>query len=270
MILKNPDGTQTYFEAVGNKTDKPVLLLHGIGADHTMWYKQVKTYTDAGYYLLIPDLFGHGQSSDLASSDLSVWRHQLNWLLESQGVDKCHLIGVSMGGVIAQSFITEHPTKIEKMVISDSFGELRTFKERLLGQAQLLGFHLYKILGNPLLASSMRTAYKATYAQDARDYFEQVSLRADLNQMILARKAINQIDVLEKLRTVTTPTLVMVGADFGQTFIEINAKIADALPNSELFVLERAMDPSNLVNPNEFDRQVLHFLDGNCLDTPPD
>ena len=261
MILNNPDGTQTYFEAVGDRSGKPILLLHGIGADHTMWHKQVRPYADAGYYLLMPDLFGHGCSSKLEHIDLSTWHKQLNWLLASQAVSSCYLIGVSMGGVIAQSFVTEYQAKVEKMVISDSFGELRTVKERLLGQAQLIGFYLFKVLGNRRLANTMRTAYKAAYAQEARDYFEQVSLQVDLTQMILARKAINQIDVLEKLKSVVTPTLVIVGADFGPAFIDINAKIANALPNAELVILEQAMDPSNLVNPIEFDRRVLQFLD---------
>ena len=81
-----------------------------------------------------------------------------------------------------------------------------------------------------------------------------------VNQMILARKAINHIDVLEKLQAITIPSLIIVGAEFGQWFIEINRKIADSLPNSEFVVLEQSMDPSNLVNPVEFDRQVLRFL----------
>lgn len=261
MILKNPDGTQTYFEAIGDSSGKPILLLHGIAADHTMWHKQVKTYTDAGYYLLIPDLFGHGLSSKLDYFELSSWLHQLCWLLESQEIDRCHLIGVSMGGVIAQSFITQHQAMVEKMVLSDTFGELYTLKEKLIGKSQLIGFYLFKILGNRMLARVMRKTYKASYAQEACNYFENACLKVDLNQMILARKAINKIDLLAKLKTIKTPTLVIVGANFGEAFVEINEKISNALPNSELVILEQSMDPSNLVNPIEFDKRVLQFLD---------
>ena len=106
----------------------------------------------------------------------------------------------------------------------------------------------------------LEVPYKATYATLAQNYFEQISLNVDLNQMILARKAINRIDVLEKLKSITIPALVIVGADFGKSFIEINRKIADSFPNSEFVVLEKSIDPSNLVNPAEFDKQVLKFL----------
>jgi hypothetical protein len=54
----------------------------------------------------------------------------------------------------------------------------------------------------------------------------------------------------------------MVGDQFGEWFIEINRKIAGAMPRSKFVVLENAMDPSNLVNPVDFNREVLKFLRG--------
>lgn len=205
-------------------------------------------------------LFGHGLSSKLSNIDLSDWHNQISWLLENNNVEKCTLIGASMGGVIAQSFLVAHPDMVETIIIADSFGELSTFKEKMLGISAVFGFYLFKILGKNMLAKGMYTTYKATYAYVAQEYFEKVSLNVDLNQMILARKAINQIDVLDQLKSITIPALVIVGAEFGQFFIEINRKIADSLPNSEFIILEQSMDPSNLVNPVEFDKQVLRFL----------
>ena len=262
MILKNPDGTQTYYKAFGdrNSETETLFLLHGIGADHEMWKPQIQKYPSLGYHLLVPDLFGHGLSSKLSHIDLSDWHNQINWLLENNYVKKCTLIGASMGGVIAQSFVIDRPYMVEKMIVTDSFGELSTFKEKILGLSQVLGFNLFKILGKKMLSQGMHSTYNAKYAREAQEYFERVSLNLDLNQMIMARKAINRIYVLEKLKAITIPALIIVGAEFGQWFIEINRKIADSLPNSEFVVLEQSMDPSNLVNPVEFDRQVLRFL----------
>jgi pimeloyl-ACP methyl ester carboxylesterase len=55
------------------------------------------------------------------------------------------------------------------------------------------------------------------------------------------------------------PTLVMVGDQFGDAFIEINRKIADGIKGSKFVVLTESMDPSNLVNPVAFNREVLAF-----------
>ncbi|MBE9068005.1 alpha/beta hydrolase [Leptolyngbya cf. ectocarpi LEGE 11479] len=260
MILQNPDGSETYYLELGDRSAETLVLLHGIGADHEMWQAQRQPYVDAGFHLLILDLFGHGQSSPLPSGQLFHWHNQISWLLAHRAVKTCTLIGVSMGGVIAQSFVVAYPQMVNNLVLADTFGELRTLREKLLGSAQLIGFHLFKRLGQQRLANSISQTYRADYAHLAQAYFSQVCLTANMDQLILARQAINQIDVLECLSEVTIPTLVMVGADLGQFFIEINQKIAQALPNAEFVVLQQSMDPSNLVNPDRFNHQVLTFL----------
>lgn len=259
MILQNPDGSETYYLELGDRSAETLLLLHGIGADHGMWQAQLQPY--AGFHVLVLDLFGHGQSSPLPSGQLFHWHNQINWLLAHRAVKTCTIIGVSMGGVIAQSFVVAYPQMVNNLVLADTFGELRTFREKLLGQSQIIGFHLFKQLGKQRLANSIGYTYRADYAQGAQAYFKQVCLTADMDQLILARQAINQIDILEHLSAVTIPTLVMVGADLGQFFIEINRKIARALPNAEFVILQQSMDPSNLVNPDRFNHQVLTFLD---------
>lgn len=260
VIVQNPDSSTTYYLELGDCSSETLLLLHGIGADHGMWQPQMQAYADAGFHVLIPDLFGHGQSSKLTTLQLSSWHNQINWLLAHLAIETCTIIGVSMGGVIAQSFVVNYPNVVTRLIVADSFGELRTPQEKLLGFSQIIGFNLFKLLGKQLLAKSICQTYRASYARIAQDYFGQVSLKADLQQLILARKAINRIDVLERLQTITVPALIIVGKDLGESFISINQKIANALPNSEFFILEQSMDPSNLVNPSGFDHQVLMFL----------
>ncbi|MEM9005928.1 MAG: alpha/beta hydrolase [Cyanobacteria bacterium P01_F01_bin.86] len=269
MELQNPDGSTTYYITIGGDTDsppasqhkpEPLLLLHGLGADHAMWRSQMQTYPTAGFHLLIPDLFGHGRSSKLRHIALSDWHRQINWLLDHHTVEQCTLMGVSMGGVIAQSFVVEYPHRVKRLIIADSFGELRTCQEKLLGFSQVIGFRLFQLFGKKLLVKAMESTYQTSYARVAQDYFRQVSLKVDLNQLILARRAINHIDVLTKLQDIALPALIMVGEDFGPSFITINQKIATALPQAKFVILERSRDPSNLVNSTAFDAQVLSFL----------
>jgi hypothetical protein len=52
----------------------------------------------------------------------------------------------------------------------------------------------------------------------------------------------------------------MVGDQFGKSFIETNRKIADGIKGAKFVVLKDAMDPSNLVNPEAFNQEVLTFL----------
>ena len=111
-----------------------------------------------------------------------------------------------------------------------------------------------------MLAKGMASAYKAPFAKQAKEYFSQVSLSVEFDQLVLARKAINRINVIGKIDGNQIPTLVLVGNQFGKSFVEINRKIANGISGSKFMILENSMDPSNLVNPEDFNKKVLQFL----------
>jgi 3-oxoadipate enol-lactonase len=261
MIITNSDGIKTFIKKSGNSNNnEAIILLHGIGADHKMWEPQMQLFAENGYYVLVPDLIGHGKASKVKALELCDWENQINELLTYCGLSKCILIGVSMGGVIAQSFAMNNPEKVKKLVLSDTFGELKTFQEKLLGFSQVIGFKIYKVLGGKMLAKGMASAYKAPFAHKAREYFSEVSLNVDFDQLVLARKAINNIDAIGKINGEKVPTLILVGDQFGKSFVEINRKIANGIKGSKFVTLKNSMDPSNLVNPDEFNQEVLQFL----------
>lgn len=259
MILQHKNGYETYYETYGDENNPAIVLLHGIGADHTMWEPQKNFFSFADFFVITPDLLAHGKSSKVKTLSLLDWVVQLEDLLDHLDIHKVTLIGMSMGGVIAQFFAVTSPDRLERLVVSDSFGELKTLVEKFLGFSQVLGFRIFKLLGNQILSKGMASSYKADYAIFAKDYFQKVSLTVDLNQMVLARKAINKINVLEKLKSIKVPALVLVGSEFGKSFVAINKKIAVAL-RAKLVVIPNSMDPSNLVNPVAFNQIVLSFL----------
>ena len=52
-----------------------------------------------------------------------------------------------MGGVIAQSYAMNNRDKVSRLILSDTFGELKTLSEKVLGFSQVAGFKIYKLLG---------------------------------------------------------------------------------------------------------------------------
>lgn len=260
MMFISDTKITTYYEEYGDKIKPSLLLLHGIGADNNMWNAQKELYDKKGFHVIIPDLLAHGKSSKVKTLSLDDWTNQIEELLDYLKVEKVTLIGVSMGGVIAQHFITNKPERVERLIISDSFGELKSLSEKVLGCLQVVGFKLFKILGNKILAKGMVSTYKADYAVLAKDYFSNACMDVDLEQMVIARKAINKINILKKLEKVNVPRMVMVGKNFGKSFVRINEKIAKSL-GIEIIIIDNSMDPSNLVNPDRFNSLVLEFLD---------
>lgn len=260
MIIKDKDNNTTNFETYGEKNNPAILLIHGIGAEYSSWLNQIEEFKNNEYFVIAIDMYGHGSSSDLKGTNLDEWNIQILNLINHLQIKKLAICGVSMGGVIAQNFTIENTDKVSALIISDSFGELKTFNEKILGFSQIIGFKLFKILGNKIFAKGMAAAYKQEFASTARKYMYESSLNANFDQLLKSRIAINKTNSLEELSKIKIPALVTVGDSFGESFVKINKKISEAIPDSRFVVIKNSMDPSPLVNPTEFNGEVISFL----------
>jgi pyruvate dehydrogenase E2 component (dihydrolipoamide acetyltransferase) len=101
---------------------EPVVLLHGFGGDLNNWLFNVEALSgDRAVYSL--DLPGHGGSSkDVGDGDLAALCGALRGFLDSQGIEKVHLVGHSMGGLVAATVALEDPARVGSLTLVDSAG----------------------------------------------------------------------------------------------------------------------------------------------------
>ena len=99
-----------------------VLLLHGLGCDHTTWSPVIDTLAKR-YTVIAPDLLGHGQS-DKPRADYSVggYANGMRDLLTLLGIDKVTVVGHSFGGGVAMQFAYQFPERTERMILVASGG----------------------------------------------------------------------------------------------------------------------------------------------------
>lgn len=260
-ILNHHNGAETAYEDFGNpNAELTLLLLHGIGANRRMWDRQVEPFVEAGYRLLIPDLLGHGDSSKLPGVGFDAWHRQLFDLIDHCTPHNLAVVGVSMGGVVAQSLVIAEESQFTHLILADTFCKLNSLSDKLAGALQAWAFRVFGLVGQRLLAKAISGAYRAPFASQAKEYFAQCTLEADLGQLLLARKTINRAEFRAALGSVAIPSLVMVGTGLGKAFVHTNRIIAQAIPASQFEVIENSMDPSNLVNPVAFNALTLDFL----------
>ena len=98
---------------------EPLLLIHGLGSDHRGWEFQDKALA-AHFQVIIPDLRGHGKTqvdelgmmipADTFADDLAA-------LLQYLGHADTHVVGHSLGGIIAQSFVLKYPEQVRRLVL---------------------------------------------------------------------------------------------------------------------------------------------------------
>jgi len=109
------NGHQT-FAATGGRDFDPALpaavLLHGAGFDHTAWALHSRWFAHHGFAVLAPDLPGHGRSKGPALRSIAAMADWTIALLDAAGVQGAHLIGHSMGSLIALDTAARHPARV--------------------------------------------------------------------------------------------------------------------------------------------------------------
>jgi pimeloyl-ACP methyl ester carboxylesterase len=109
------NGINLYYEIYGN--GEPLLLIEGLGYSRWMWFKQVREFSSR-HRVIVFDNRGVGKSDkpreeytiELMASDAAL-------LLDALGIDAAHVLGVSMGGFIAQQLAIDHPVRVLSLVL---------------------------------------------------------------------------------------------------------------------------------------------------------
>ena len=99
-----------------------LLLLHGLGCDHTTWEPVIEALSRR-YTVIAPDLLGHGQS-DKPRADYSIggYANGMRDLLTVLGIDKVTVVGHSFGGGVAMQFAYQFPERTERLMLVASGG----------------------------------------------------------------------------------------------------------------------------------------------------
>ena len=257
MEIISFDGLSLYYETCGDPSLPALVLLHGIGADHRMWQPQYSTLSQAGFFLIIPDLRGHGSSQAPADFRIKDCARDIHDLLEKQHIQKTHLAGVSMGGMLAQQISADYPEMVLSQVLVDSLSGVTRPVERFnAGLAALL----LKIFPPRFQGYLMSSTYKKLGHEDIGEYFRERVLAMDPKWLLNARLEVNRFNVLERLPEMQIPTLVLVGDAFGKMAVDMARTTAENIPGAEFEILPGGGDPSNLLVPQLFDQALLHFL----------
>ena len=117
-------GEQIYYESIG--TGEPVVLSHGLGGNHAIWYQQVPVLAKH-FQVITWDQRGFGRSSDTQKqSGPAAAAEDLAALLDHLKISKARLVGQSMGGWAVVGFALKHPDRVQQLVLADTIGGIYT------------------------------------------------------------------------------------------------------------------------------------------------
>ncbi|MFD7665027.1 alpha/beta fold hydrolase [Streptomyces sp. NPDC059788] len=233
----------------------PVVLLHALALDSSMWSAQAAALRRRGHHVLVPDQRGFGRSplGDTGTGSapgarthpapsLDVVADDLARLLDEQGVDRFGLAGCSMGGYVAMAFLRRHPGRVQALaLLSTKAGPdpdaARADREKFarLVTDPATGPGLVEAT-TPLLVGATsrgRSGLVARLLSDAR--------AAPPASLAWAQRAIAaRPDSLPLLRSTDIPALVIAGAEDELVPLPEARSMARALPRGRLLTVPEA------------------------------
>lgn len=244
-----------YYEVKGK--GEPIIFLHGIGGTHNMFFPQVEAFSRFAQTITI-DLKGHGQSESVYTTQyLNVHCQSILDLMDHLGLESATFIGLSYGGIVTQTFATNYPERVKKMVLIDTYAHILP---RTKSQLSLMMFGLF-IIGSALLPYKLLTPLFKQYEKWELAYQTMLynyKTRKRFQMMMQLVELVGK-SYLKKLQKLPIPTLVIVGDAFS-SIVEKSVEICESLPNSKLVVIENSMDPSNLCEPEKVNRAIAEFM----------
>lgn len=249
----------TLHHTLSGPDDAPVLLLGAsLGTDMRMWEAQLPLAQS--FRLLRFDHRGHGQSpappgpyelADLAGDVLE--------LMDSLGIARASLCGLSLGGMVGMWLGAHAPERIERLVLLCTAAHMppaSAWRERA---AAVRAAGSTEPVADAVLAGWLTPAFAAAQPQ----------VRAELRAMLTASPAdgyawccgaIERMDLRDDLKRITAPTLVISGADDPATPVQRQAMIAAAVPQARHEVVGPAAHLAAVERPEAVNHLIKEHL----------
>jgi 3-oxoadipate enol-lactonase len=245
-----------------NPSGKPVvLLLHGLGADGTSWSLQLPALSQAGFRPLAPDVPGFGGSPyDGTGWNIRRVARQMAGLLGELGSGPADIVGLSMGGVIAQQLALDFPQLTRKLVLVSTFSVLRP--QDMSGWMYFIRRAAAVLTQGPEAQAQLvaRRVFPNPQDQPLREMYLAIVARADRRAYRRAMAALGLFDSRKRLREISVPTLVVTGADDSTVGPARQKLLMQGITGARQVVITEAGHAVSVDQAEQFNQVLLGFL----------
>jgi 3-oxoadipate enol-lactonase len=237
------DGTDIYYERRG--AGEPLLLLQGLGGNSLHWGEGFLSGLEAEFELVLYDHRGAGRSGPLASDcTIAALARDAAGLLDALAIESAHVVGISMGGMVAQELALAQPERVRTLTLGCTFPGGPEAKMTDMAVVGMLAEALLSGDGERALRAGYDVMIAPEYAADPANYalYAEAAAQypASIPVLMAQLQAIGGHDVSARLAGVRAPTLVLHGtAD--RLLDPVNGELlARLIPGARLELLEGA------------------------------
>ncbi|HSR00135.1 MAG TPA: alpha/beta fold hydrolase [Sphingomicrobium sp.] len=242
------------YEEAGSDEAMPIVFLHGVGSDKSVWRRQLRFFGPVRRAVAF-DYPGYGDSDPApAGTTRDDYASALISGMDELGIARAHVCGLSLGGVAAIALHHADPKRCASLILADSFAahpDGAAIYERSMAASNdlraMAEARVDTLLGQPA-DPSVRQEVVETMA------------RIDPAAYRIGAEAVWLADQADRAAAIRVPTLVLCGSEDKVTPPELSIALADLIPGARLEIIAGAGHISNLEQPGRFNEVVEEFI----------
>ena len=232
----------------------PIIFLHGVGSDKSVWTPQLEHFGTQRRAIAV-DYPGYGESDPAApGTTRDDFAAAIIAVMDSLGIDRAHVCGLSLGGVIAIAIHHSAPERCASLILADTFAVhpdgLAIYERSVAASEQM----------SELAAARTPVLLAPGASEDLHQEVRETMASIDPEAFRIGAEGVWLADQRDRVAKIAVPTLVLVGAEDTVTPPELSRELAEAIPGAELHILPGAGHLANIERPADFNRLVEEFI----------
>jgi 3-oxoadipate enol-lactonase len=259
-MKSNVNGIGVNYEVHGKEGAPWLVLSHSLACSVRMWDPQIAALKD-NYRILAYDTRGHGGSEATKGAyTLEQLADDLSALLKALNITAAHYCGLSMGGMIGQTFALKYPGVFKTLTLADTTSrypaEAAPLWAERIKTAEAKGM---EPLAQPTLERWFTEPFRKSHPAEV-DAIRTLIVSTPVAGYVGCSHAIPKINLTTRLKEIKCPILVIVGEQDPGTPVAMAKEIHENAPGSRLVVLPQAAHLANLEQPEGFTRALAGAL----------
>lgn len=241
-------------------TGPAIVFAHGIGGNRSNWADQLEAFAST-HQVVVLDLRGYGSSEWQGERvTLEDFAADIAAVMDELAIEKAHLVGLSMGGLVVQAFYAKWPGRVLSLVLAacrgahapvadgEEFAQRRLAPLRQGGSTEVLADTLLPTLVGPGITPEMlKRLRQSLVSLVPANYMKVIDMRISLKPFL-------------DMSRITVPTLVLGGSHDKLAPPEQMRDIYLAIPQAGLRIIENSGHFLNIEKPQEFNRLLTGFF----------